>query len=173
MRLHRPSSQLQGWYFGAARSGSQNHFSLLEIRESTPSPLPQQRAHCRRQSKKNTESNAQAPNTLHLVASQTIRARPDEIIYLSHISTDRRQEGFSAPAILGEDLAVEVGEGLADGDGDDDDGDEEGGVETSCDEEGEVAIPEEDVGDGAVEDCYAGLEVRVRKKLLFERRRER
>ena len=35
-----------------------------------------------------------------------------------------------------------------------------------------MAVPEEDVGNSAVEDCYAGLEVRVRNKLLFERIRE-
>lgn len=69
-----------------------------------------------------------------------------------------------ATTIFGECGAVEVGEGLANGDSDDDDGDEEGGVETGGDEEGEVAVPEEDIGDGAVEDCYAGLWV-VRREL--------
>lgn len=62
-----------------------------------------------------------------------------------------------ATTILGECSAVEVGEGLADGDGDDDYSDEEGGVETGGDEEGEVAVPEEDVRDGTVEDRYTGL----------------
>ncbi|KFY06276.1 hypothetical protein V492_08092, partial [Pseudogymnoascus sp. VKM F-4246] len=130
---------------------------LLEISEPPPRPLPQQRAHRRRKRKKDAKRNAQAPNTLHLVTSQTVRASPDKVIHLPHIGANRRQEGFSAAAVLGESGAVEVGEGLADGDGDDDDGDEEGGVEAGCDEEGEVAVPEEDVGDCAVEDCYAGL----------------
>ncbi|KFY28195.1 hypothetical protein V493_03058, partial [Pseudogymnoascus sp. VKM F-4281 (FW-2241)] len=86
-------------------------------------PLPQQRAHSRRKRKEDAKRNTQTPNTLHLVASQTIGASPDEVIHFAHIGAYGREEGFCAAAVLGERGAVEVGEGFADCDGDDDDGD--------------------------------------------------
>lgn len=130
---------------------------FLQICKTAPRPLPQKRAHSRRQRKKDTKRNTQTPNTLYLITRQTIRPSPNKIIHLPHIRANTGQERFRAAPVFGEDRAVEIGERLADGDGDDDDGDEEGGVETGGNEEGEVAVPEKNVGDGAVEDCYAGL----------------
>jgi len=122
-------------------------------------PLPQTHTHDTREGEQDAESNAQAPDGLHLVANSSVRAGPLEIIDLAHVGADGRHEGLGAAAGFGERGAVQVGQGLADGDGDNDDGDEEGGVEGRGDQEREDEVPEEDVGDGAVEDGDAGLRV--------------
>lgn len=108
------------------------------------------------ESEEDAESNAKAPDGLHLEAGSAIGASPDPIIDLLHISSDGADEGGGG-AGGGQGGAVEVREGLADGDGDDDDGDQHGGVEPYGDGEGEERVEVEDVGEDDVEHGDAGL----------------
>lgn len=131
---------------------------LLQILWRALGPLPQANAHDSGEREEDTERDAQPPDGLHLVARRGIGTGPDEIVYFAHVGSDRGHEGRGAAACLGERGAVEVRERLADCDGDDDDGDQESGIEGGGDEEWEDAVPKENVRDGAIEDCYAGLE---------------
>ena len=77
---------------------------------------------------KHTQGDAQAPDSLHLIARGLVGASPDPVVDLLHVRAHGVQERCGCPATVGQCDAVEVGEGLSYGDCDDDDGDQEGAV---------------------------------------------
>jgi hypothetical protein len=124
-----------------------------EVRSALP---PHANAARSAEGEEDAEGDAEAPDSLHLEAGGAIGAGPDPVVDLLHIGGDGADEGGGG-ARGGKGGAVEVGEGLADGDGDNDDGDQDGGVKPHGDGEGEEGVEVEDVGEHDVEHGDAGL----------------
>lgn len=119
-----------------------------------------------KEKKKNLpQRNSKTPDGLCLEAIPLRHAGPavERGEILAEILTHGLGEGVGGGDldILGlvvDDVAIQVGDGFADGDGDDDEGDQQQRIGGGHDEETDVGDgPEEGNGDEAVQGCDAGL----------------
>ena len=112
--------------------------------------LPQAHADNATKSKEDAKCDTQTPDALHLEARGAVSTRPYEVIDLAHILADGLDECVGVAAGFGESGTVEIGQRLADGDGDDNNCDQESRIQSGGDQEWEKGIQVQNVGDGAV-----------------------